>query len=168
MQLAITENEKKNGIELLFSENLPKEFSTFLRELRFREHNKVKNKWYADAHPAYKSFATSLAMAFSNGDDWLTVNVYPSFQLSLENIDKGKFSFVTISYRGEEKAEKDEYVLFDSYKKVALEIATQFAIVKYGDDLQHVEVSPRNYKRKARILYDKEQIINRFKVEEKT
>jgi hypothetical protein len=97
MQLAITENEKKNGIELLFSENLSQEFSTFLRELGFREHNKVKKKWYADAHPAYKSFATSIAMAFSNGDDWLTVNVYPSFQPSLENIDKGKFSFVTIS-----------------------------------------------------------------------
>jgi len=168
MQLAITENEKKNGIELLFSENLPKEFSTFLRELGFKESLRDKNTWYADAHPAYKSFATSLRDAFSRGDDWKTVSIYPSFQPSLENIDKSKFSFVTISYRGEEKAEKDEYVLFDSYKKVALEIASQFAIVKYGDDLQHVEVSPRNYKRKARILYDKEQIINRFKVEEKT
>ncbi len=166
MQLSITENEKKNGIELLFSENLPKEFSTFLRELGFKEHNNEKNKWYADAHPAYKSFATSLAMAFSNGDDWQTVNVYPSFQPSLENIDNSKFSFVTISYRGEQKAEKDEYVLFDSYKKVALEIATRFAIMKYGDDLQHVEVFPRNYKRKARILYDKEQIIHRIEMKE--
>jgi hypothetical protein len=168
MQLSITENEKKNGIELLFSENLSKEFSTFLRELGFKQYNNVKNKWYADAHPAYKSFATSLATAFSNGDDWQTVNVYPSFQPSLENIDKGKFSFVVISYSGEQKAEKTEYVLFDSYKKIALEIATQFAILKYGDDLKHVEVSPRNYKRKARILYDNGQIINRIKVEEKT
>ena len=168
MQVTITENEEKNAIELLFSENLPKEFSTFLLELGFREVFKKKNTWCADAHPAYKSFATSLRDAFSRGDDWKTVSMYPSFQPSLENIDKSKFSFVTISYKGKEKAEKAEYVLFDSYKKVALEIATQFAIMKYGDDLKHVEVTPRNYKRKARILYDKEQIINRVKVDEKT
>lgn len=168
MQVTITENEEKNAIELLFSENLPNEFSTFLLELGFREVYKKKNIWYADAHPAYKSFATSLRDAFSRGDDWKTVSMYPSFQPSLENIDKSKFSFVTISYRGKEKAEKDEYVLFDPYKKVATEIATQYAITKYGDDLQNIEVSPRNYKRKARILYDKGQIINRFKVDEKT
>lgn len=168
MQVTITENEEKNAIELVFSENLPNEFSTFLLELGFREVLKKKNIWYADAHPAYKSFATSLRDAFSRGDDWKTVSMYPSFQPSLENIDKSKFSFVTISYKGKEKAEKAEYVLFDSYKKVALEIATQFAIMKYGDDLKHVEVTPRNYKRKARILYDKEQIINRIKVDEKT
>lgn len=168
MQVTITENEEKNAIELLFSENLPKEFSTFLLELGFREVLKKKNIWYADAHPAYKRFATSLRDEFSRGDDWKTVSMYPSFQPSLENIDKSKFSFVTISYRGKEKAEKDEYVLFDPYKKVAMQIATQYAITKYGDDLQNVEVSPRNYKRKARIIYDKGQIINRFKVDEKT
>ena len=168
MQVTITENEEKSRIELLFSEDLPKEFSTFLLELGFREVLKKKNTWYSDAHPAYKSFTTSLRDAFSRGGDWKTVSMYPSFQPSLENIDKSKFSFVTISYRGEEKAEKDEYVLFDPYKKVAMQIATQYAITKYGDDLQNVEVSPRNYKRKARILYDKGQIINRFKVDEKT
>ena len=65
MQVTITENEKKNAIELLFGENLPKEFSTFLLELGFREVLKKKNTWYADAHPAYKSFATSLVGSFS-------------------------------------------------------------------------------------------------------
>ncbi|WP_282068565.1 N-6 DNA methylase [Olleya namhaensis] len=168
MQVTITENEEKNAIELLFSENLPKEFSTFLLELGFREVLKKKNTWYADAHPAYKSFAASLRDAFSRGDDWKTVSMYPSFHPSLENIDKSKFSFVTISYRGTEKAETKDYVLFDPYKKVATEIATQYAITKYGDDLQNIEVSPRNYKRKARILYDKGQIINRIEVEDKS
>lgn len=168
MELSITHNENKKGIELLFSEELPEKLMTFLRELGFKESLKDKNTWYADAHPAYKSFTTSLRDAFSRGEDWETVSVYPSFQPSLENIDKSKFSFVTISYRSKEKAEKDEYVLFDPYKKVAMQIATQYAITKYGDDLQNVEVSPRNYKRKARIIYDKGQIINRFKVDEKT
>ena len=168
MELSITHNENKKGIELLFNEALPEKLTTFLRELGFKESLKYKNTWYADAHPAYKSFATSLRDAFSRGDDWKTVSVYPSFQPSLENIDKSKFSFVTISYRGTEKAETKDYVLFDPYKKVATEIATQYAITKYGDDLQNIEVSPRNYKRKARILYDKGQIINRIEVDEKT
>ncbi len=168
MELSITHNENKKGIELLFSEDLPEKLITFLRELGFKESLKDKNTWYADAHPAYKSFATSLRDAFSRGEDWETVSVYPSFQPSLENIDKSKFSFVSISYRGAEKAETKDYVLFDPYKKVAKEIANQYAITKYGDDLQNIEVSPRNYKRKARILYDNGQIINRIKVDEKT
>ena len=168
MELSITHNENKKGIELLFSEELPEKLTTFLRELGFKESLKDKNTWYVDAHPAYKSFATSLRDAFSRGEDWETVAVYPSFQPSFENIDKSKFSFVSISYRGAEKAKTKDYVLFDPYKKVATEIASQYAIAKYGDDLQNIEVSPRNYKRKARILYDNGQIINRIKVDEKT
>jgi len=168
MELSITHNENKKGIELLFSEELPEKLTTFLRELGFKESLKDKNTWYADAHPAYKSFATSLRDAFLKGGDWETISVYPSFQPSLENIDKSKFSFVSISYRGTEKAETKDYVLFDPYKKVAMEIANQYAIAKYGDDFQNIEVYPRNYKRKARILYDKEQIINPIEVEDKT
>lgn len=168
MDLSITYNENKKGIELLFSEELPQKLTNFLRELGFKEALRDKNKWYADAHPAYKNFATSLNEVFSKGGDWQTAELYPSYEPSLENIDNSKFSFVTISYRGEEKAETKEYVLFDSYKKVAMEIANQYAIAKYGDDLQNIEVYPRNYKRKARILYDKGQIIQHIKVEEKS
>lgn len=166
MELSISHNEDKKGIELFFNEELPQKLITFLRELGFKEALRDRNKWYADAHPAYKSFATSLSEVFLKGGDWQTAALYPSFEPSLENIDNSKFSFVTISYRGEEKAETKEYVLFDSYKKIAMEIANQYAIAKYGDDLQNIEVYPRNYKRKARILYDKGQIIHRIKVEE--
>ena len=70
MELSITHNENKKGIELLFSEELPEKLTAFLRELGFKESLKDKNTWYADAHPAYKSFATSLRDAFSRGEDW--------------------------------------------------------------------------------------------------
>ena len=168
MELSILHNENKKGIELFFNEELPQELMIFLRKLGFKEALKDKNKWYADAHPAYKSFATSLSEVFLKGGDWQTATLYPSFEPSLESIDNSKFSLVTISYRGEEKAETKDYVLFDSYKKVAMEVANQYAIAKYGDDLQNIEVYPRNYKRKARILYDKGQIINAIEVKEKT
>jgi hypothetical protein len=168
MELSITNNENKKGIELLFSEQVPQELTTFLRELGFKEVLRDKNKWYADAHPAYKSFATSLSEVFLKGGDWKTAKLYPSFEPSLENIDNSKFSFVTIHFRGQEKAEKKEYVLFDPYKKVALGIASQYAITKYGDDLQNMEIVPRNYKRRARILYDKQQIITGIETKENT
>ena len=166
MELLITENKKKKGVELSFSEELPQKLATFLKELGFKEALRNPLKWYADAHPAYQKFATSLSEVLSNNGDWETVNVYPSFKPSLENIDANKFSVITIYFQGTEKAQQQDYVLFDSYKKVALEIATHFAMIQYGDTLKHIEVYPRNYKRKARELFKEGKIIQRVPEEE--
>ena len=86
MELSITENKKKKGIELSFSEELPQKLATFLKELGFKEALRNPLKWYADAHLAYQNFATSLSEVLSNNGDWETVNIYPSFEPSLENI----------------------------------------------------------------------------------
>ncbi|WP_029209434.1 N-6 DNA methylase [Aquimarina agarilytica] len=166
MELSITENKKKKGIELSFSEELPQKLATFLKELGFKEALRNPLKWYADAHPAYQKFATSLSEVLSNNGDWETVNIYHSFKPSLENIDANKFSVITIYFQGTEKAQQQDYVLFDSYKKVALEIATHFAMIQYGDALKHIEVYPRNYKRKARELFKEGKIIQRVPQEE--
>ncbi len=166
MELSITENKKKKGIELSFSEELPQKLATFLKELGFKEALRNPLKWYADAHPAYQNFATSLSEVLSNNSDWETVNIYPSFKPSLENIDSNKFSVITIYFQGTEKAKQQDYVLFDSYKKVALEIATHFAMIQYGDTLKHIEVYPRNYKRKARELFKEGKIIQLVPEEE--
>ncbi len=48
MELSITHNENKKGIELFFSEDLPEKLMTFLRELGFKESLKDKNTWYAE------------------------------------------------------------------------------------------------------------------------
>lgn len=160
MELSITENKKKKGIELSFSKELPKELSTFLKEIGFKEALRDQRKWYADAHPAYINFATSLKEVFSKDGNYQSISLYPSFQPSIENIDANRFSVITIYYQGKEKAQQQDYVLFDSYKKVALEIATQFAMLKYGDTLKHIEVYPRNYKRKARQLFEVGKIIH--------
>lgn len=161
MQLSVTHNADKKGIELSFSEELPKALSTFLKEIGFKESLRDTQKWYADAHPAYIKYAENLSEVLAKEKDWHTVSVYPSFEPSLENINGNKFSVVTIYFRGSEKAEQEDYVLFDSYKKVALEVAMQFANLKYGDTLKHIEVFPRNYKRKARQLFKDGHIIHR-------
>lgn len=160
MQLSITHNEKKKGIELLFSEELPKELGVFLRELGFKESLSNLKMWYADEHPAYQKFATSLKEVLTKGGEWKSVVIEPSFTPSLENIDNNKFSVVAIYHRGEQKAESNDYVVFDSYKKVVTEIATQFAVKTYGEDFKHIDVFPRNYKVKARGLFKENQIIS--------
>lgn len=160
MQLSITHNEKKKGVELLFSVELPKELATFLRELGFKESLSNSKMWYVDKHPAYETFASSLKEILDKEEDWKSAIVKPSFAPSLENIDNNKFSVVAIYYRGEQKTESNDYVVFDSYKKVATKIATQFAIETYGEDFKHIEVFPRNYKVKARGLFKENQIID--------
>lgn len=161
MQLSITHNTDKKGIELSFSEELPKELSTFLKEIGFKESLRDTQKWYADAHPAYKKYAEELSEVIAKEEDWQNIKLNPSFKPSLENINANKFSVVTIYFRGSEKAEQQDYVLFDSYKKVALEVATHFAVAQYGEALKHIEVFPRNYKRKARQLFKDGNIIHR-------
>lgn len=162
MELSITENKKKKGIELSFSEELPKILKTFLKEVGFKSTVRDNLIWYADAHPAYKNVATSLKEVFAKNGDWESVSIYPSFEPSENNIDLNKFSVVTIYFQGTEKAQQQDYVLFDSYKKVALEVATNFGVMKYGDSLKHIEVFPRTLKRKARQLFHDGKIIHRI------
>ncbi|WP_346881274.1 N-6 DNA methylase [uncultured Algibacter sp.] len=159
MELTIAYNGAKKGIELFFKGELPKELAIFLRELGFKESLGNTKMWYVDKHPAYESFAISLKEVLAKGEDWRTIIIAPSFAPSLENINANKFSLVTVHYTREEKVEETNYVLFDSYKKVALEIATRFAIKTYGNHFKRIEVFPRNYKVKARKLFKEKQII---------
>lgn len=159
MKVTIAYNNEKNGIELFFTGEFPETLASFLRELGFKESLGNKKKWYVDKHPAYVNYATSLREVFTKGGDWRTIKVAPSFSASEENIDNNKFSVVTFNYQGKDKAEKVSFVVFDSYKKVVTHIATEFANQKFGDDFKHVEVFPRNHKRKARFLLKENQVI---------
>ena len=160
MQLTSTFNKQKKGIELHFSEVLPKELAFHLKELGFKETLSDPMKWYVDNHPAYCRYVEELEKEFVKDGDWKHVLIHPSFESSLENIDKGQFTYVTIFLKGQEKAEQENYVVFDSYKKVAHEIASRFAMRKYGDTLKHIEVHPRNYKRKSRVLFRDGKVID--------
>ena len=58
--------------------------------------------------------------------------------------------------------EQESYVLFDSYKKVAAEIATRYDKDKYGNAFKEVDIYPRNYKRKARALLKEGNLWNAY------
>jgi len=160
MKVTIAYNTAKNGIELFFMGDFPEGLVFFLKEVGFKESLSNAKKWYVDNHTAYKAFANSLKEILAKGEDWQSIKLSPSFTSSLENIEKSKFSLITIHYRGKEKAAQQDYVLFDSYKKVAKEIATRFALDTYGEDFKDLEVFPRNYKRKARLLFKEGKIID--------
>ena len=118
MTVTIAHNETKKGIELSFKGALPKELATFLRELGFKESLGTIKIWYADKHPAYENFATSLKEVLAKGEDWNTIIIQPSFTPSLENIDTNKFSVVSIYYKEKDNTQSRDYVIFESYKIV--------------------------------------------------
>ena len=165
LQVEISFNKDKNGIELLFNEKLTAEVSGHLKELGFKDTFKQPLKWYAPQHPAYVKFAHDLKEALLKGAPFDSVLIAPSYTASEENIDHNKFSYVTISFLKDEAEEQESYVLFDSYKKVAAEIATRYGKDKYGNAFKEVDIYPRSYKRKARALLKEEKVITGVKTE---
>ncbi|WP_430410832.1 hypothetical protein [Kordia sp.] len=60
MNVQITHNTTKNGIEMLFSKPIENELFLLLQKLGFKHAFNNKLKWYADFHPPYVKFANSL------------------------------------------------------------------------------------------------------------
>jgi hypothetical protein len=165
MKVEITLNELKRGIELFFSEELTKELANRLKGFGFKQGFRDPLKWYAPQHPAFVTFAGELKEALLKGRAFLSVHIQPSFSPTQANIDHNKFSYVTISYNKNAKKEQESFVLFDSYKVVATAIATRYGKNKYRTAFKGVDVSPRNYKRKARALLKEGKVIAEIKPE---
>ncbi len=159
MKVTIAYNNKKNEIELFFMGEFPSDLGVYLKRLGFKVSPTNSKKWHAEKHLAYVNFATSLKEAFATDGDWEVTKVSPSFEATLENINENKFSVVTIHFKGDKKVQQASYVVFDSYKKIVTEIATEFAIATFGDAFKNLAVYPRNYKQKARKLFKEGKII---------
>ena len=159
MKLETFHNKEQNGVELLFSQEPPKKLADRLTVLGFKKGFVVPLKWTVkSSHPAYLTYAKELKEAVSKNGDYLKVPIRPSFQPSDENIDHDKFTYVTISYQEGEEKKQANFVLFDSYKKVAADIANRYAEQHYKNILS-VDVAPRKYKRKARLLFSEGKVI---------
>ncbi len=159
MKVEVILNDAKRGVELLFSEELPKGLANRLKEVGFKQGFKEPLKWYAPQHPAFINYAKELKEALLKDEAFLSIHIQPSFDPSEENIDHNKFSYVTISFNKDKNKEQDSYVLFDSYKTIATAISKRFGKNKYGVAFLDVDVSPRNYKRKARKLLQEGKVI---------
>ena len=159
MKLEISFSQKPKGVELLFSEELPKELAHRLKAYGFKKGFLVPLKWTAAQHHAYITYAGELKEVLLKKRDALSVLITPSFQPSEENIDHNKFSYVTISYTKDGNKQQDNYVVFDSYLKVATAIATDYGRSKYQSDFIAIDVSPRKFKRKVRKLLVEGKVI---------
>lgn len=172
MNLKVDYNKEKKRNELLFSEELSKEDEDFLKGIGLNKHFGDPKRWLAKDHPAYNQFVKDLQEALLNEHFIQSVKLYPSFEPTEENIKNGKFKYVRIKYfTGASKSflneiiNYEEFIVFDSYKKVAEFIATQFGEERYGPMFRGVEVFPKNHKDKARTLLKEGKVINPSKEE---
>ncbi|MBL4575133.1 MAG: hypothetical protein JKY51_03420 [Opitutaceae bacterium] len=159
MKVEVALNDAKRGVELLFSEELSKELSNHLKEFGFKQGFREPLKWYATQHPAYNNYAEDLKKALLKGEAFTSVHIQPSFEPTEANIDHNKFSYVTISFNKNAKKEQESYVVFDSFKTVATAIAKRYGKNKYEAAFNGVDVSARNYKKKARALLSEGKVI---------
>ncbi len=160
MTIEILHTPGKAYDEVRFSDVLPKEQQTFLKEkIGLRPHYHDAKKWLSPDHPAYRRYLEELRTALLKGEPLESVLLYPSFDPTEKNIDENKFSYMVITFLTEKKMRHAEYVVFDPYKKVACFVGETYGKAVFGDDYQRVEAYPRNYKRKARILLTEGKVI---------
>ncbi len=158
MRVSIAYNKEKKGIEIIFVPKLSnKKLEAYLIDLGFKKSNSKADMWYVADRPSYSKYIKSLQKAFNEGIDPLSIKIEPSYDAVKTNIDHYQFSLVTIEIDDEDKG--IEYVIFDDLKKTALDIATRFVKSKYGNKLNSVSVSPRNFKVRARNAFDEGRII---------
>jgi len=160
MKVNITYNETFNGLELHFDPKPKKEITTFLKELGFL-FNYQKLIWYVkNPTPQKKEIAHQVKSLLENNQSLSELIIVPSFEPSIENIDHKNFSYVSIQYKNSEGTSSwKNYVLFEPTKKIAQFIANKFAKWIYGDAVVSVNVAERNYKRKARVLFDNGDVL---------
>ncbi|WP_238528714.1 DNA methyltransferase family protein [Kordia algicida] len=155
MNVQITHNTAKNGIEMLFSKPIENELLLFLEKLGFKHAFNNKLKWYADFHPPYVKFANSL----ESNTDWKSIPLHTSFEPTYDNADNLKFCITEINVKKDDTVIMGEYLIFENYKRVATIIAERFAKETFGHYVDSIVILPRNYKTRAQRLLRKNKVI---------
>lgn len=159
MNVQVTHNTAKNGIEILFSKPIEIELFLFLEKLGFRHTFNNKLKWYADFHPPYVKFAHSLKNRLERNTDWRSIPLYTTYKASFANIRDLKFCIAEIGVKKDDTVIMGEYLIFENYKRVATVIAERFAEYTFGGYVDSIVILPRNYKTRAFRIFGKKQII---------
>lgn len=166
MRVEILYNNEKNGIELLFDQVPSYEEKLRLKAIGFKSefwhpdrYELEDYKWYAKDHPAYRRYAEDLKDAFAQGESLLYVKIYSSYSACESNIDHKRFSYVNITFWRGEELKRAGRVVFEDFKRPALDIATRYAKKHYGQALAEVQVFPRTQQGKARVLLEEGLII---------
>lgn len=159
MQVAVTHNKKKNGVELQFDTPISNQDAHRLQALGFRLYDKQNHIWHATRHPAYVRYARDLEEALKKRDPLTGVPILPSYAPTASNINNRRFSYVTLTVLQDQAEQTEAYLVFDTYKKIVLDIATTFGHHAYGQAFIAAKVFPRTYKQKARTLLTEGRVI---------
>lgn len=156
MKLSVIHNTEKNGIEFHFTDSLSDALELHLLKIGFKQAFHTTDKWYVTYHPAYWNYLMSLQETLLRGFEWNTATIAPSFEKSFENIENKKFSIATFHLTN---ALQQEYIIFDSYKRVATVIAEAYGAKYYKNELLHIDVVSRTRKERARNLLKEGRVI---------
>lgn len=159
MNVQITHNTAKNGIEILFSKPIDNELLLFLEKLGFKHAFNNKLKWYADFHKPYIKFANSLKNSLESNTDWKAIPLHTTFESTYDNVDNLKFCIAEITVKKDDTVIMGEYLIFENYKRVATVIVEHFAKHTFGNYVDSIVILPRNYKIRAQKLLSKNKVI---------
>lgn len=157
MQIQVRYNEEKEGIELVFPDKPEEEVLERLRELGFRWHRR-KRLWYAKQNPERKAWAESISgteMAVPEEGP-----LVPSFEPSLEQIERRNFAFVYINFDNlDGRATFEPYVMFEPSVAKGRKIAEKFGRRRHGANFSSAQIFPRKHKVDCRKLFAAGRII---------
>lgn len=159
MQLIKSINEDKNGIEIRFDEKPMDELTALLGKMGFKYSYK-QTMWYANQTDQRIDFIERLTLAVETELDLETIELYPAYEASLENIDNRNYSYVLVEYQSEnDQSIQTGHLIFEPCKRIAEEIVKRFATSRFGEQLKKITVFPRNYKKRARSLFEEGKVI---------
>jgi hypothetical protein len=154
-QTDVVENPKHNGIELRFNATPSPLLQAKLRVKGFRP-SKSQGMWYAEKTNQTFDFAKSVQQTLAHSFEGPHLNLSPSFEPSKTAIEKKDFSYVTISLKN---GDAKNYVIFEASKPKAEILASNFAVVQFGNQLADLVVKPRTNVREARVLFNEQKVI---------
>lgn len=159
MQLLTSINKDKNGIKVRFDAPPTDEITTLLSKLGFKSSYK-QTMWYATQTDQRNDFIKLLTEALETVLELNIIELYPAYEPSLENIDNRNYSYVLVSYQNEEDSMTQAgYIIFEPCKRIAEEIVRRNATATFGGQLKKIAVFPRNYKKKARSMFEEGKVI---------
>lgn len=165
MKIAITYNSLKKGIECFFTPLLTEEdkLYTKLTTFGFKQAFSNPEKWYVEDKPTFRNYVESLKKAMETNSDPLAVSIQPSYQENESNILQDLFSSVYITLNTDGKTEIKNYVIFETFRGVAQDIAERYGKQKYGKRFVRAICKPREQRAEARRSYLAGKIIGRIK-----
>ena len=161
MKVTLKHNIDKKGIEIHFDGALSKQVKALLRAFHFG-YSRNQKMWYKGGITNQTiRFAKSLKNVIENELPLSEVEIEPSLEDTVENLEAKRYSIITIKFINDE-GEKDDidWLVFETNGDGAQLLGQKFADSMYEGKVISVQAIPKNYIRKARKIFGANRIID--------